>query len=59
MVGRDPHRRTPHLAWEQLSEVLSREAISLNEDGLTAAPFVIEFSDELLAELDRGDGPLS
>jgi hypothetical protein len=59
LLGRDPGRRPPHLAWEQLSEVLSHEAITLNEDELTAVPFVVEFSDELLAELDRGDGLLS
>lgn len=53
MVGRNPNRRPPHLAWEQLSEVLDREGITINEDELIATPFVVEFSEELLAELDR------
>jgi hypothetical protein len=50
MVGRDTGRGgPPELAW-QFGEVL--EQIAVTESQLIAAPFVIECSDELLAELD-------
>jgi hypothetical protein len=53
MVGRDPDRWPSHLPWDQLSEVLDRAGVAMTEDELIATPFVLEFSDELLAELDH------
>jgi hypothetical protein len=51
MVGRDTGRGAPpELAWQQFGEVL--EQVAVTESQLIAAPFVIECSDELLAELD-------
>jgi hypothetical protein len=51
MVGMDSGPREPsELAIEQLSEVL--EQIGATEAELMTAPFVIEFSEELLALLD-------
>ena len=51
MVGRDIGRGVPpELAWQQFGEVL--EQIAVTETEFIAAPFVIEYSDELLAELD-------
>jgi hypothetical protein len=41
----------PELAWEQLREVL--EQIAATEAELIAAPFVLECSEELRAELGR------
>lgn len=53
LLARDPELRPPRLAWEQLNEVLEQEGIAVTEDELSEAPFVLELSDELLAELDR------
>ena len=54
LVGKDPDRpRPPRLAWEQLHGVLAREGLALSDDELTQLPFDIEFSVELLEELDR------
>ena len=51
MVSRDiGHGAPPELAWQQFGEVLLQ--IAVTETELIAAPFVIECSDELPAELD-------
>ncbi len=51
MVGRDTDRGAPpQLAWQQISAVLEQTAAT--EAEIMAAPFVVECSDELLAELD-------
>ena len=42
-----------HLAWEQLDGVLEREGVATNENELIAVPFVVEYSEELLAELEH------
>jgi hypothetical protein len=51
MLGRDPRQRPPHLAWDQLRNVLAREVVDLTDDELIAMPFAFEFSDALMAEL--------
>jgi hypothetical protein len=54
LVGKDPDRtRPPRLAWEQLSGVLAQEGLRLSDDELVRLPFDVEFSDELVRELDR------
>jgi hypothetical protein len=54
LVGKDPdHTQPPRLAWEQLSGVLAREGLGLSDDELIRLPFDVEFSDELVGELDR------
>ena len=51
IVGRDIGRGAPpEVAWQQFGEVL--EELDVTETELIAAPFVIECSDELLAQLD-------
>ena len=42
-----------HLAWEQLDGVLETEGVATNENELIAVPFVVEYSEELLAELEH------
>jgi hypothetical protein len=52
MLGRDPEQqRLPRRGWGSLAKSLRAESIEISEDDLLAAPFVFEFSDELLGEL--------
>jgi hypothetical protein len=53
VLGRDPDQIRPFaLSWGPLIDLLDRHGITVTEDELIAAPFVFEFSDALLAELE-------
>jgi hypothetical protein len=53
LFGRDPEQEPPpRLSWGSLMKTLHEAGIDISEDELVAAPFVFEFSDELLAEVD-------
>jgi hypothetical protein len=53
VLGRDPDQIRPFaLSWGPLIDLLDRNGIVVTEDELVATPFVFEFSDALLAELE-------
>lgn len=53
-LGRDRDREPPpRLGWGSLLKALRAEGISASEDEFVAAPFVFEFADEIIVELDR------
>lgn len=43
----------PAGTWEQLRDVLERQAVVISEEELLAKPFVVELSREILAAIDR------
>jgi hypothetical protein len=56
VLGRDPDQIRPFaLSWGPLIDLLDRNGITITEDELIATPFVFEFSDPLLAELETND----
>jgi hypothetical protein len=56
VLGRDPGQIWPFaLSWGPLIDSLDRNVITITEDELIATPFVFEFSDSLLAELEAND----
>ena len=56
VLGRDPDQIRPFaLGWGPLIDLLDRNGIVVTEDELVATPFVFEFSDALLAELEAND----
>jgi hypothetical protein len=57
LLGRDPEQSSPpRLAWGSLIRALRDEGIEISEAELLAAPFVFEFSDEVLAALSAENG---
>lgn len=55
--GRDPEQMSPpRLGWEPLIRALRDEGIHVYEGELIDLPFVFEFSERLLAEIDSDDG---
>ena len=56
-LGRDPEQTSPpRLSWGPLVSALHDEGIRISEAELIDLPFVFEFSERLLAEIEVNDG---